>query len=173
MRVGDDRHNWHVAINQHVWPKDGPVKDHDSVKWMYEAKEMHSEVPRLKLLFERERLNLLPKVHRQCSHSEAVPVHENHLSCCLGVKCRECPELKALESMDASPEFISEAKAWTCAAHIVSSGGDVAREGYLLTVDDRMYWDNVYRSMARSLDEPSPRVEMTPFPSAIAEEEQP
>lgn len=40
------------------------------------------------------------------------------------------------------------AKAWTCAAHIVSSGGDVLREGYLLTVDDRMYWDKVYENLA-------------------------
>jgi hypothetical protein len=154
-RIGDDRHNWHVAINQYVWPKAGPVRDHEAVKFMYEAKEMHSEAPRLKLLFERERLNLLPKVHQQCSHSEAEPVPENYLTCCLGVKCRECPELKALDTMDAAPEFISEAKAWTCVAHIVSKGGDWAREGYLLTVDDRMYWNNLYRSLASSDEPPS------------------
>jgi len=134
----DHRHQWHVAINRHVWPKDGPVRDHESVKWMYEAKEMSAEVPRLTLLHKMERCGELPKIHRHCSRSEAEPVPDNHLTCCLGVKCRECPELLALDAMEAPAEVIDEAKAWTCATHIAFKGGDFAREGYLLTVDDKM-----------------------------------
>ena len=47
-----------------------------------------------------------------------------------------------------TPDQKDEAMAFTCIAHILSKGGDPAREGYILTVDDRMYWDNVYSSMA-------------------------
>jgi hypothetical protein len=74
---------------------------------------------------------------------------ENHLSCCLGVKCRECPELQALDAIEGTPEQIDEAKAWTCVAHIAFSGGDVMREGYLLTVDDRMYWSRLYENLSQ------------------------
>lgn len=139
-------HQWHVAINRH----------HDGQRahthWMYEAKDMSMEVPRLTRLFQREREGALPAVHRQCSQAQAVPVVENHLTCCLGVRCRECPELLALEAMPVEPGEIDAAKAWTCAAHIVSSGGDPLKEGYLLTVDDRMFWDNVYTNMSAQGD---------------------
>jgi hypothetical protein len=138
-------HEWHVAINGHCSPLMGSGK---WPKWMYEAKTMADEVPRMVMLFRSERQKALPATHKQCSMTPAVPVKDNHLSCCLGVKCRECPELLALEKMKRSPEEIDTAKAWTCAAHIVSKGGDFMNEGYLLRVDDRMYWDNVYASLA-------------------------
>lgn len=144
----DEQHQWHVAINRHVWPADGPQRDHAAVRWMYEAKAAASEVPRLTLLHKMERCGELAKVHRQCSQSEGEAVPENHLTCCLGVKCRECPELLALDAMEATPEAIDEAKAWTCAAHIITKGGDFANEGYLLTVDDRMFWNRVYESLS-------------------------
>jgi hypothetical protein len=96
-----------------------------------------------------EREGKMPQQHKQCSESDPVPVQDNHLTCCLGVECRKCPELLALEKADMPPPQIDVAKAWTCAAHIVSQGGDVAGEGYLLTTDDRMYWDNVYKSLAQ------------------------
>ncbi len=132
-------HRWHVAINQYHDNK----KHGDWKKFMYEAKTLADEVPRLVLLFEREREGRNPTQHQQCSRSQSVPVVDNHLSCCLGVQCRECPELLALEKIrDVTPEEIDVAKAWTCAAHIVSEGGDRSGEGYLMTVDDRMFWDN-------------------------------
>jgi hypothetical protein len=34
-------------------------------------------------------------------------------------------------------------------AHIVSTGGDTMNEGFLLRVDDRMFWDNVHASLAQ------------------------
>jgi hypothetical protein len=136
-----------------MWPKDGSkIKDHETLKWLYEAKEMAGEVPRLTLLFKLARTDGLAKVHQQCSHAEPEPVPQNHLTCCLGVKCHECPELLALEKMEATPEQIDEAKAWTCCTHIAFSGGDVMREGYLLTVDDRMYWDRLYSNLAQTSD---------------------
>lgn len=147
----DEAHQWHVAINTFHWGRD-PMQRREHRKWMYEAKTMMQEVPRLALLFRMARTGALPTVHQQCSHSDEVPIHNNHLSCCLGVKCDECPELRALDAMEASPDARDEAKAWTCATHIAFRGGDFAAEGYLLTVDDRMYWDRLYSSLAQSHD---------------------
>lgn len=140
-------HEWHVAINRHHYDKPGM----DNWKrWMYEAKAMADEVPRMALLLGRERRGELTKEHIQCSMTPAVPVPSNHLTCCLGVKCAECKELQALDCMErVTPEDIDTAKAWTCAAHIVSKGGDTMNEGYLLDVSDRMYWNKVYESLSQ------------------------
>lgn len=140
-------HEWHVAINRH---HDGKIGTPDWKRWMYEAMAMADEVPRMALVLGRERRGELTKTHKQCSMTPAVPVPGNHLTCCLGVKCAECPELLALDKMErVTPEEIDTAKAWTCAAHIVSEGGDTMNEGYLLDVSDRMYWDNVCESLSQ------------------------
>ena len=142
-------HEWHVAVNSHSdeWRKAG--NDWGAMRFMYEAKSMADEVPRMVMLFKAEREKTLPQMHKQCSMQDAVPVKDNHLSCCLGVKARECQHLLALEKLErCTPDDVDVAKAWTCAAHIVSQGGDHANEGYMLRVDDRMYWDNVYASLA-------------------------
>ncbi len=144
-------HEWHVAVNRHSdeWRK--ADKEWGEMRFMYEAKIMADEVPRMVMLFRQERENALPQTHQQCSMQAPVPVKDNHLSCCLGVKARECPHLLALEKIErATPEDVDEAKAWTCAAHIVSQGGDRMGEGYMLRVDDRMFWDNVYSSLAQT-----------------------
>lgn len=141
----DFSHRWHVAINRF---HDGKIGTDKWRAWMYEAKELADEVPRMVMLFKREREGNNPTVHQQCSRSAPVPVHDNHLTCCLGVQCRACPELLAIESIDrATTEEIDTAKAWTCAAHIMVSGGDKLKEGFLLTVDDRMFWDMMYKKM--------------------------
>ena len=144
-------HRWHVAINRFNWPPEG---GRQFAHWMYEAKNAADEVPRLQRLFALERTGGLPKIHRQCSHSEPVPIRENELTCCLGVKCAACPELLAVQAMEGSPEEIDTAKAWTCVGHILSKGGDPAGEGYILTTDDRMFWENVYSSLSSHPDEP-------------------
>lgn len=140
-------HEWHVAVNQF---HDGKIGSPEWRRWMYEAKTLADEVPRMVLVLRLEREGKLLQKHRQCSMSAEEPVQDNHLTCCLGVECRKCPELMALEKAKLEPVQIDVAKAWTCAAHIVSSGGDVANEGFLLTTDDRMYWDNVYESLSSS-----------------------
>jgi hypothetical protein len=142
-------HEWHVAVNRRAdaWRKDG--KSWDDMRFMYEAKTMADEVPRMIMLFKAEREKVLPRTHQQCSTQAPVPVPDNHLSCCLGVKARECPHLRALEKIErCTPDDVDEAKAWTCAAHIVSEGGDHMNEGYMLRVDDRLFWDNVHSSLA-------------------------
>lgn len=147
---GNFFHEWHVAINRHSRPQDGDRPDWSTMRFMYEAKTAAQEVPRLARLFKLEREGGLPKTHRHCSHSPLEAVPENHLTCCLGVKCTKCAFLKALDGAELSPEQIDEAKAWTCATHIIGEGGDTMREGYILTVDDRMFWDRTYASMAQT-----------------------
>lgn len=141
-------HEWHVALNKY-----NEVGSGDFRHWMYEAKTAASEVPRMELLFKRERLGQLPKTHQQCSMSAPEPVDDNHLSCCMGVECRKCPHLLALESPKMSPEAIDRAKAWTCASHILHKLGDNkysldTSEGYLLTTDDKIFWKKTYESMS-------------------------
>ncbi len=141
--------NWHRAINKYTdeLRKEGP--ESENTHFMYEAKYMALEIPRMQRLFADERNHKLRTTHKQCSHQEAVPVTDNHLKCCLGKECRKCPHLLALDKMtDSTDEEIDNTKAWTCASHIVWQGGDTMGEGYLLTVCDRMYWDNVYNSLA-------------------------
>lgn len=137
-------HEWHAAINRH-----SQEVGFGSMRFMYEAKKAADEVPRMALLFKRERENTLPQTHQQCSRQAPEPIKGNHLSCCLGVKAKECPHLLALEKIErCNPEDMDTAKAWTCAAHIIGEGGDRMNEGYMLRVDDRMYWDNVYSNLA-------------------------
>lgn len=144
----DAQYRWHYALNDY----NTIGGQHHS--FMYQAKALSTEVPRLALLFEMERNDKLPKIHRQCSHSEPEQVIDNHLTCCLGVVCRECPHLRALDKADITPEERDTTKAWTCATHVLMSlelegwSGIDTSEGYILTTDDRMYWDNVYASLA-------------------------
>lgn len=142
-------HEWHVAINRHQDAQRAAGKEWEEARFMYDAKDMADEVPRMARLFKQERENALPSTHQQCSKQEPIPVRDNHLTCCMGVKTRQCPHLLALEKIErCSPEEIDTAKAWTCAAHIIGNGGDQAREGFLLSVDDRMYWSSVHASLA-------------------------
>lgn len=136
---------WHVAVNRY---NSGRLGSPEYSRWMYEAMKMAGEVPRMAVLIGMERRGELPKTHRQCSLSPSEPIPDNHLQCCLGVKCAACPQLLALDQMErVTPEEIDTAKAWTCAAHIVSEGGDRMNEGYILTVRDRMFWDRVYENL--------------------------
>ena len=140
-------HEWHVAINRFMIPEKIGTDGWSASSFMYEAKTAWSESRRLALLFRMEREGKLAKTHQQCSHSAPEPVAENHLSCCLGEKCAACPYLLALDAAEITPEQRDEAKAWTCVTHIISKGGDPAKEGYILTVDDRMFWDRLYENM--------------------------
>lgn len=143
-------HEWHVAVNRHQDTRRAAGQESSEARFMYDGLKMADEVPRMAMLFRQERENSLPQTHQQCSMQEPVPVKDNHLSCCLGVKTRECPHLLALEKLDrCEPADSDTAKAWTCAAHIVSTGGDLMNEGFLLRVDDRMFWDNVHASLAQ------------------------
>lgn len=138
-------HEWHVAINVHQ-----REVGHENMKFMYEAKSGLSELARLPYVFARERKGELPKIHQQCSHSAPVEMPENYLMCCLGKKCRECPILKAIDAMKGTDEEKDIAKAMTCVTHIISEGGDMMNEGFILDCSDRMFWDRVHENLAGS-----------------------
>lgn len=144
------RQRWHEHVNRFT---DGKLGTDKWPSFMYQAMDAASESRRLAGLFRAEREGKLKKVHIQCATvgTPPVAVPYNHLTCCLGVKCRECPYLLALEGGGERALTVDqqdEAKAWTCVSHILMSGGDKANEGFILTSDDRLYWDNVYASLA-------------------------
>lgn len=159
-QFGRWRYPWHWAVNKH---NDGKHGD-DRARFMYTAMDIAEESRRLPLLFKAERTGELPKVHVQCKccAPEAQHIEDNHLFCCLGVKCRECPHLKALDAADLTPEQRDQAKAWTCIAHIIRDNPQAdASEGMILTVDDRIFWDRVYSSLAASDELPDGEQEGT------------
>lgn len=146
-------YDWHRALNEYNQVGSGDFKH-----WMYEALSASTEVHRLSLLFKKERLGELPKLHRQCSVSKTEEVKDNHLSCCIGTECRKCPHLLSLQKSKMSQEELDTAKAWTCVSHILHTLGSGVHldtsEGYLLTEDDKMFWSTVYESMSNF--EPAP-----------------
>ena len=147
-RLDEDMfHKWHVALNN--FNEVGGA----FFKWMYAAKQMADEVPRMIQLFELERTGKLPVIHQQCSYQEPVPIKKNRLSCCFGIVCGECEYLEALDDSSLRLEKIDVAKAWTCAGHIMANHEDIdTSEGYILTTDDKMFWENVYKSLAGADD---------------------
>lgn len=152
MLGGSVSHEWHVAINlrSHQCQESKEEWPH----WMYDAKHAAEEIPRMALLMQQERTGQLCKTFRKCDCcADQKHVADNHLTCCLGVECRKCPHLAALDKANLPPEQRDWIKAWTCAGHILASGGDRAKEGFLITVDDRMYWDGVYESLASTCPE--------------------
>lgn len=137
-------YEWHHALNDYNKIESGEFKH-----WMYDALTCKNEVPRLARLFKAEREDKLPKIHQQCSMQAPVELKENFLTCCIGTKCKECPHLKALE-LKLSGDELDNAKAWTCTVHILKqpTRSIDSSEGFILTEDDKMFWQNVYKSMS-------------------------
>lgn len=121
-RFGCGDREWHVAINEHA---DACRRSEPKKAWpavMYLAKSVADEVPRMILLFEAERKAALPKAFKLCAHDPkpATPLPDNHLRCALGVECRKCEMLGAIDAAERmTPEAKDEAKAWTCAVRSV------------------------------------------------------
>lgn len=147
----EDDMAWHRSLNEFHKNKFG--KDWQS--WMYEAKHLAHEVWRMAYWFGRERTGQMPALHQQCSHQSPEPIADNHLTCCLGVECRKCPFLLALDATAVTPEKLDEIKAWTCASHILTESGKRmidTSEGYILTSSDKMFWERTYANMGGSGD---------------------
>lgn len=134
---GPDRQEWYTAINKH---NSGALGTRKFASWMYDGMKMRSEIPRM------TRLLLID--------GEQPSAGRGRLSCCLGVPCSACEHLKALDAISgATAGEIAEAKAWTCASHIVRDGGDIVNEGYFVTPSDRAFWDRVCESLSATADE--------------------
>lgn len=157
--MSDARHRWHVGVNRfHDKARAKEVSWNES-RFMYDAMHASDEVPRLTRLFGMERRGELPTIHKQCSHSPSVDIHVNFTTCCLGVRCSACPFLQGIEDAELSDHEKDAAKAWTCVTHIVSKGGDPAGEGYVLTRDDRLFWDTVYGHLSMPSEHPDDTTE--------------
>lgn len=149
--ISDTLHNQHTRIN-----KLSSELGYSEVRFMYTAKDLPGEIERMKSQHRRERLGTLPNQFVKCAtfQSPAVPIENNYLQCALGVKCKECKYLKAIDEVQtADPSLIDEMKAYTCATHIVQQIAtkqyDMS-EGFLQDKEDRMYWQNLYKSLAMS-----------------------
>lgn len=145
---------WHSAINRFADSDTFKRPDHggSSKPWprmMYLAKMVSDEVPRMILLFERERIGLATH-YKMCGldPSPATPLPDNHLRCALETECRKCPYLAAIESApDMSNEAKDEAKAWTCATHILQqSSEDSYLEQFLRDKGDDAFDDQLASS---------------------------
>jgi hypothetical protein len=113
-RRGCGSNEWHGALN-------GKGLGEQAPHWMYTAKMISDEVPRMILLFELERKGL-PSSYKMCGHDPRppTPLPDNHLRCELGKECRKCPFLARIESNEKmTNEAKDEAKAWTCATHVL------------------------------------------------------
>ena len=113
-RRGCGTREWHGALN-------GQGIGNQAPHWMYTAKMVADEVPRMILLFEHERRGLATH-YKACAHDPrpATPLPDNHLRCELGKECRKCPFLARIEAQAGmTNEAKDEAKAWTCATHIL------------------------------------------------------
>lgn len=111
---GSGTNEWHSALN-------GKGIGDQAPHWMYTAKMVSDEVPRMILLFEQERRGM-PASYKMCGHDPrpATQLRDNHLRCELGKECRKCPFLARIEAQEGmTNEAKDEAKAWTCATHIL------------------------------------------------------
>lgn len=164
-------HQMHVNINRKQQDENGDWGKAEWHRWLYEAKNAIEEFHRLPLWTAKERKGELPKTLRQCSRSAPQEVGENYLTCCLGVRLSECEilnevfkDVKEREAQhgvsEISDEVIDEMKAHVCIIHILKEQFEKKRghidtsEGYILDVSTKMYWQNVYESMAASDEMP-------------------
>jgi hypothetical protein len=152
---------WHGAINRLSQQQRGA----DWPKMMYTALKIADEVPRMILLFEHERLGHLSAPHKTCAHdpAPATPMPDNHLRCMLGRSCRSCPFLMAIDAGDMTAEARDEAKAWTCATHVLlDSPPDLFLEQILWDDRDDAHDRRVARHAMAEYDAGCPPTEMPP-----------
>ena len=155
-RRGCGTNEWHGAINRYQDEQRKAGKEWAPM--LYTAKMVSDEVPRLILKFEQERRGL-PTGFKMCGHDPAPPkpLPDNHLKCWLGKECRKCEYLAAIESAPGmTNEAKDEAKAWTCATHILlESRPDDHFEEFLYDKGDVAFHDRMARSLA-GIEPPEP-----------------
>lgn len=60
-------HEWHAAVNRHIDARHAAGNEWRKTRFMYDAKTMADEVPRMVMLFRQEREGALPQTRQQCS----------------------------------------------------------------------------------------------------------
>jgi hypothetical protein len=144
-RRGCGTNEWHGALN-------GKGIHDQAPHWMYTAKMVSDEVPRMILLFEYERTGRLGNSYKASGHDPrpATPLPDNHLYCALGKQCRKCPFLARIDANERmTPEAKDEAKAWTCATHVLlESKPDDYMKTILRDKSDDAFEANLVRSLS-------------------------
>lgn len=117
----------------------------------------------------------LRQVHQQCSRTAPQKIEKNCLKCCLGKDVTECEILVSIKNTfddergrecgtlrkfyaDVPDSEMYRLMAQTCAWHIyktVTKGQEGhwacdTSEGHLMDTSDRMFWGNVYASLAQA-----------------------
>ena len=146
---------WHRAINKFAdsdaFPRPADGRSKPWPRMMYLAKTVADEVPRMILLFEDERRGLA-STFKMCAHdpAPATPLPDNHLRCALDTECRKCPYLAAIEAEPSmSNEAKDEAKAWTCATHILQQTDEHTHlEEFVYDKSTAAFHDRMARSFA-------------------------
>lgn len=143
-RRGCGTNEWHGALN-------GKGLGEQAPHWMYTAKMISDEVPRMILLFEYERTGRLGNSYKACGHDPrpATPLPDNHLRCALSKQCRKCPFLARIDANERmTPEAKDEAKAWTCATHVLlESKTDTYMESILRDKSDDAFESQLVSSL--------------------------
>ena len=67
-------HEWHVAVNRHSDERRAAGNEWRKTRFMYDAKTMADEVPRMVMLFRQERDVLTLRLHRHEPRHEKRPV---------------------------------------------------------------------------------------------------
>ncbi|MFA7278928.1 MAG: hypothetical protein WC100_02430 [Sterolibacterium sp.] len=151
---------WHDACNAesdrlHAATPPGHPPEWERI--LHTARKVSDEVPRMVLLFERERTIGMPSTYKMCGHDPrpATPLPDNHLACALRQECGKCPHLAAIDRSETmTPEAKDEAKAWTCATHfLLESDPDVFFEGILHDKSDAAFNARLVESFGAGYDD--------------------
>lgn len=144
-RRGCGTNDWHRAIN-------GLDTDHREKSFMYTALKISNHVPNMIGQFERQRTTGLPSKYKMCAHDPrpAKELEDNHLRCFLGKDTRSCPYLKAIDASETMTlEAKDEAKAWTCATHVLlESSPETYMESVLRDKSDDAFDEHLLRSLS-------------------------
>ena len=169
-------HIWHVWINrrQEVL-REQLSSAHTQEHSLYEFKSMLQFLDYGHRVIQDAFEGKLPTTYKRCSHSSTLPIVNNTLRCAIGNEVTTCPILLQLRDTfqkeveracplngekpygDLPSQSVYSLMAKTCAWHIYMTscrvqegwGGIDTSEGYLMDESDRMFWQNVYSSLAQ------------------------
>ena len=174
-------HIWHSWINLRQATERESNPDHQWEHSLYEFKSMLNFLSYGHHSIQKAFEGKLPTIHKQCSRTPSIPILNNTLKCALGNEVTTCPILLQLKETfdnrgkfyeDIPSESVFGLMAKTCAWHIYCKlvqakegwGGVDTSEGWMMDNSDRMFWDNIYRSMRQ--DGPDDE-HLSPFPTGV------
>ena len=171
-------HIWHVWINRRNRldgdnPRQPSVTD-PPMGSMYSWKSALQTLTWTPGALKKAFTGALATQHQQCSHCKPVPVENNELRCYLGQDVTKCPILLDLQACfkeqptclaSVADDDIYEVMGAVCIWHMLAADWAQDRkdlpppafidwnESAFQDKSDRMFWENVYTSMAQGMAE--------------------